>query len=965
MKNLTIPLILFVVLSLTINLFAGTAVTINITEESSGNILLDYQFSEPEFEKVIINGMDFSTVSFGQESLRKQKGEPELPAVCRSVIIPDKARMKVNIISSSYREIPDIDIAPSKGILPRTVNPADVPYTFGDTYGKDAFYPGTAASIGKPYILRDKRGLVETVNPLQYNPVTRTLKVYKSIKLEIVKAGKADVNALERRQVPRKKSRAFDTIYKSHFINYTSDIRYAPLDEEGDMLIIYYDPWLANIEPFAEHKNLIGINTTVVAVSSIGNDADFIKSYIQNIYDTTDLAFVLLVGDAEQVVPPKTKKGEAIDPTYSLLSGDDSYPDIIVGRFSAETSDEVDTQVLRSIEYELTQATIQDWFKKGTGIGSEECTGDDGEYDQEHIDYIRDDLLAYGYTEVDQIYGAEASAADVTIALNAGRGIINYCGHGSSSSWGTTGFSITHVNALVNDNMLPFIFSVACVNGEFEGKTCFAEAWLRATNGSEPTGAIGIYAASINQSWSPPMAAQDEFVDRLVAESYFSFGALCFAGSCLMMDEYGDAGVDMFNTWHIFGDPSARVFGTVVPDEEAPEPNPMTWAEPPYPTGDASIAMRATTATDASGVEYYFECTSGGGHDSGWQNNSIYEDTNLTPETEYTYTVRARDTSTNLNETLASEGASATTNPPDYDAPTPSPMTWEIEPYATDATSISMTATTASDSSGVEYYFACTAGGGNDSGWQSGTTYTDTELGLGAECTYTVKARDKSSNQNETLPSEEASAMTETSIADTASSDISVTGSVTNTYIMTHTSNDVYESIQEVRTNIAPPKDNYSYLEHKWTMDVTGGDIVTFFVEAHHTPNSEGDDFVFAYSTDDITYIDMVTVTKTVDDDTFQSYSLPDGISGTIYIRVVDMDRSAGNTSLDTIYVDNMYVLSEVVPLEGTTLSEFGVISEYWLESSCGECGGADLTGDGSVNFADLLLFIDNWLSGI
>ena len=134
--------------------------TINITKEATGRILLDYRFAEPQFETVFIKGKDFSTVSLGKESLKKQKGRPELPDVSRSIIIPDKARMKVNILSSDYYEIPDIDIAPSKGILPRTVNPADVPYTFANTYEKDAFYPDTLASLGKPYILRDQRGSV-------------------------------------------------------------------------------------------------------------------------------------------------------------------------------------------------------------------------------------------------------------------------------------------------------------------------------------------------------------------------------------------------------------------------------------------------------------------------------------------------------------------------------------------------------------------------------------------------------------------------------------------------------------------------------------------------------------------------------------------------------------------------------------------------------------------------------------
>ena len=73
---------------------------------------------------------------------------------------------------------------------------------------------------------------------------------------------------------------------------------------------------------------------------------------------------------------------------------------------------------------------------------------------------------------------------------------------------------------------------MACVNGYFNGITCFAEAWLRATNGGEPTGAVGIYASSVNQSWDPPMQMQDEFADLYTTEQYHCYGTLCFAGSC-------------------------------------------------------------------------------------------------------------------------------------------------------------------------------------------------------------------------------------------------------------------------------------------------------------------------------------------------------------------------------------------------------------------------------------------------
>jgi hypothetical protein len=76
-----------------------------------------------------------------------------------------------------------------------------------------------------------------------------------------------------------------------------------------------------------------------------------------------------------------------------------------------------------------------------------------------------------------------------------------------------------------------------------------------------------------------------------------------------------------------------------------------------------------------------------------------------------------------------------------------------------------MVATTATDSeNGVVYYFTCTSGGGTDSGWQAGTSYTDTSLTPETAYTYTVTARDKSANQNATAASAALSATTETEV---------------------------------------------------------------------------------------------------------------------------------------------------------------------------------------------------------
>jgi hypothetical protein len=393
----------------------------------------------------------------------------------------------------------------------------------------------------------------------------------------------------------------------------------------------------------------------------------------------------------------------------------------------------------------------------------------------------------------------------------------------------------------------------------------------------------------------------------------------------ILWDKYGThynrgAGLSVYSDDQLIAHSATleRVTGelqSVPGDTQAPTPSTMTWAVAPHAANRNSISMTATTATDASGVEYYFTCTAGGGHDSGWQASPTYLDFGLLRNTAYTYTVKARDASANRNQTAASVAVSATIStadpikinfqksdtglswtPPGYEMdcgylytnrgnglaygwnidhwtsnpltrtnysndpcktvmpihsggvweiaapagtytvsvtvgdpcssttntinvegvsfmsakalasnvffttskavtvsdgkitlnngsaadkvtricyliitpptpadvtpPTPNPMAWYSAPQAASGSSITMTATTASDAAGVQYYFTCTAGGGHDSAWQDSPTYTDTGLALNTAYTYTVKARDKSSNLNATLPSTEATATT-------------------------------------------------------------------------------------------------------------------------------------------------------------------------------------------------------------
>ncbi len=200
-------------------------------------------------------------------------------------------------------------------------------------------------------------------------------------------------------------------------------------------------------------------------------------------------------------------------------------------------------------------------------------------------------------------------------------------------------------------------------------------------------------------------------------------------------------------------------------DADTTPPTAPIFAISPTAISETSITMTASVVTDALSppVQYYFTCTVGGGNDSGWQPGTTYTDTGLTPDTPYTYTVKARDFATVPNETAESAGSSVTT---DADITPPTAPAFAIAPVAVDQTSISMTATVVTDalSPPVQYYFTCMAGGGNDSGWQPGTSYTDTALAPDTAYTYTVKARDAATIPNETAESIGASATTSSDI---------------------------------------------------------------------------------------------------------------------------------------------------------------------------------------------------------
>ncbi|MBL7896648.1 MAG: T9SS type A sorting domain-containing protein [Bacteroidia bacterium] len=505
-----------------------------------------------------------------------EKGNPDLSKYSIPVSIPENCEMTFELVSAQYDEFQNILIAPSKGTLSRSININEVPFEYNSNYTQNNFFPSSAIKTSNSYFIRNMKGQNLIVNPFSYNPVTKTLRVYKNMEIKL-----SFVNSMKNKsQVKFQDDKEYTAIYNDHFINHNlasahSKINYTPINEDGDMLVICHDAFASKMTPFVEWKNLKGLRTTMVLKSTINANPTpaQIKSYITNFITTNpNLKYVLLVGDHQQIPASSTTVGPS-DNEYTYLAGNDHYPDIFIGRFSAQTSTDVEVQVNKVINYEKYPQLNGNFYNIGACIASDEGPGDNNELDYQHQQVIKAKLQAFTYGTVGEFYegsqgGGDApgdpTPLDLQNFINAGgAGIINYTGHGSDFSFATTGFSTSNIPNLTNTNKLPFIVSVACVNGNFTtNNACFAEAWLRAGTPAAPKGAIATVMSTINQYWNEPMCGQDHMMDVLATNTVSikrTFAGMAMNGCMHMNDQYGVSGEDMTDTWTVFGDPSLRL----------------------------------------------------------------------------------------------------------------------------------------------------------------------------------------------------------------------------------------------------------------------------------------------------------------------------------------------------------------------------------------------------------------------
>lgn len=526
---------------------------------------------------------EFTTLISGQEHLNftrshkitsSELGAPAMPFYTESVVVPGEGKIELEISYSGFTDYLNVNVAPSKGDLKRNVNPSEIGYSFGEAYSTDAFYPGELASITTPFNIRKTRGVTIVVNPYQYNPVTKTLRVYDNLIATVKIDGTQEgINEIE---FQPETSKTFHNVLSNFYLNSNSVLgRYTPVEENGDLLIITADAFEDEIGPLVDWKIKEGIKTTVATMTEVGSTDLDIKDYISTFYASNpNLVYVLLVGDHGDV--PSHTYGSSgweqlwSDSYYGQMTGD-FYPELFIGRFSGSASD-ITTQVNRTLEYEKDPAA-GDWMSKAIGLASNEGSGigDDGEADWQHARNIRAKLMAWGYSEVFEFYdgshgGADASgnpnSSMILPEVNAGIGLFNYTGHGDVDVCVTGNFTSTNINSATNNGKYPFVISVACNNGTFTSGTCISEVWMSATNSGSPSGAIAACGSTILMAWAQPMQTQDEMAE-IITEAYASnrkstLGGLFYNSQMSMLESYGASSTakEVMQTWVMFGDPS-------------------------------------------------------------------------------------------------------------------------------------------------------------------------------------------------------------------------------------------------------------------------------------------------------------------------------------------------------------------------------------------------------------------------
>ena len=389
------------------------------------------------------------------------------------------------------------------------------------------------------------------------------------------------------------------------------------LTNSTDYLLITNSLFLEQANLLADFRRGQGYRLQVIDVQDIYDEFNYGIFSPEAIHDFIAFAYaswtrpapsyVLLMGDghydflnyrgtsSEVYMPPYIGEfdpwsGEtAADNRYVTVSGSDSLPDLYLGRLPVRSTTEALAMVNKIKNYE-NNAPVDNWNEKI--LFAADNFDDGGDFDQ-----LSDSMVAKlppSYI-TDKVYLGENYAdgplakAAIKAAINQGRLMVSYIGHGSTQWWAAEKIlELNDVTSLTNSDRLPFMVPMTCWEGYFihPGASALAEWIVRA----DQKGAIA--------SWSPTgqgVASGHDILQTGLFESIFNNDehklgpATVYAKLYLYANTTGHR--ELLDTYMLFGDPATSLKVSL-------PPNPATATPTSTATNTATSTSTATsTAT--------------------------------------------------------------------------------------------------------------------------------------------------------------------------------------------------------------------------------------------------------------------------------------------------------------------------------------------------------------------------------
>jgi hypothetical protein len=546
---------------------------------------LGFRVAGIEVESVDLNGTDYQAIKLLTENPEffgdtAEEGLPELPVYAHLIGIPDYSGARIEIISSSYEILDGYEIMPSQPpVLESSVE--QPPFTINDDfYGRDEFYPSEPVQLGEPVICRDLRMIQVVISPVQYNPLTRQIKVYTNLDYNVVYEGYDQRNVKSRRGNTIAES--FMSLYRAMVPNADELLAaYEPI--RGGYLIITPDAFEDSAAVLGRWKHLKGYNMVIATGSDIDPNGSTptaveVKNYIQDAYDTWDIPpeYICIIGDENLAIPDYEYDygydTYASDHPYSCVDGDDYLSDIMVTRMSVNSSYQtLSVTMHKALTYEMNPyMSDPDHWRRGLSVAGNVYAVTP----RLTVLWVRHQLLNHGFTHVDTSFRWSSGQSDPYLLgyFNSGPCLVSYRGWAGPSGWYSPSFSTSDLNSIQNHNMLAPMASIVCGTGHFGYSECFGEKWIRM--GSSPTSNKGGPAffgstdTGTHTKWNNPIMIG--YYWAILRENISNFALAAFYGKLNQYNKfpshnYPGGNIEKYHhTYNTLGEPELEV-RTMIP----------------------------------------------------------------------------------------------------------------------------------------------------------------------------------------------------------------------------------------------------------------------------------------------------------------------------------------------------------------------------------------------------------------